>query len=121
MLTLAEVLDDASALPEFSGVQNLSASSRGLSGQTPLHWMATLGDIAGVNLLVHAGAEMDAQDIKGNTPLHEAVLSRQHHAARRLLECGARSDVRNGAGQTPADLARADGYAPVLEVLSNAG
>lgn len=120
MLTLAEVLDDAAALAEFSGVQVISVTSRGASGQTPLHWMAALGDVAGIDVLLVAGADIDAADFQGTTPLHEAVSSRQHAAVRTLLQRGARADIQNSTGRTPCDVAKAEGYAPVLKAFNDA-
>ncbi|NEJ84321.1 hypothetical protein GR268_48710, partial [Rhizobium leguminosarum] len=44
---------------------------------TPLHWAVgtgylTKGDLSTVNLLIHAGAEVQAKDKGGFTPLHNA-------------------------------------------------
>ena len=115
MLTIDEVLADVAAAPGFSG--RVEINTRGNEGQTPLHWMATLGDATGIELLVRAGADIDAADSHGNTPLHEAVLCRQHLAVAALLKGGAGVRLKNLAGLTPRDLAEAEGYFPVLELL----
>ncbi len=121
MLTLSEVLGDVAALPEFAALPNVGVNSRSGKGQTPLHWMATLGDVPGVELLLAAGADADAADDEGNTPLHEAVASRQHGIVRRLVEHGANATLRNAAGHTARQLAEHEGYAPTLEALGEPG
>jgi uncharacterized protein len=121
MLTLTEVLNDAAALDEFAGIPQVHANTRGASGWTPLHWMASLGDVPGVRLLLEAGAEIDAADEKGNTPLHEAVDSRQHLVVQLLLQRGASDSLRNEFGLTPRQSAKRTGYEPTLEVFENAG
>jgi uncharacterized protein len=115
MLTIDEVLADVAAAPGFSG--RVEINSRGSEGQTPLHWMATLGDATGIELLLRAGANIDAADSQGNTPLHEAVLCRQRTAVAVLLKGGANVHLKNVLGLTPRALAEAERYSPVLELL----
>ncbi len=117
MLTLEEVLADVASSPGFGTAEKLGVDSRGSEGQTPLHWMATLGDVAGIRLLLEAGAAMDAVDNQGNTPLHEAVACRQTAAARMLVDRGADLYVRNNSGLTALGLAESDGFRPTMELL----
>ena len=49
---------------------NLEARDK--SGQTPLHWAASFGEIETVNLLLAAGADIHARDANGKTPLDMA-------------------------------------------------
>lgn len=121
MLTLAEVLADVGAAPGFDGVNDIDISTRGSRGQTPLHWMAYLGDVNGVRLLVEAGADANAVDHDGNTALHDAVLSRQHLVVALLVASGANVGLRNHEGKSPLDLAQASGYRPAMEALGYAG
>lgn len=95
-------------------------NSRGITGQTPLHWMATLGDVSGARLLLDAGAELNAADDSGNTPLHEAVRSRQHLLVQLLISRGADVGRTNSLSQSARDLAEVEGYAPTQEVLRGA-
>lgn len=117
MLTVEEVLSDVAETPEFSQLDEVTPRSRGVNGETPLHWMATLGDSRGIELLIQAGAEVDAVDNNGTTPLHEAVAARQLAAVRALICAGATFDLRNGEGKTPLELALEEGFKPVLEFL----
>ena len=105
MLTLAEVLQDAANSPGFENVGAVEVGSVGTEGQTPLHWMAVLGDVPAIHLLLNAGANVDAQNDDGNTALHEALKLRHLPAAHALLEHRARTDLRNKQGLSPADLA----------------
>ena len=120
MLTLEEILSDVAMSPGFSNVGKVGVDSRGDEGQSPLHWMATLGDAVGIRLLVEAGASINAIDNAGNTPLHEAVAWRQTLAARELIEQGADVLLRNGAGLTPLNIAKSDGFEPTIELLQSA-
>ena len=121
MLTLDEVLSDAASSPGFDGVEKVDVNSRGRDGQTPLHWMATLGDLKGIRLLIRAGAEIDAQDCHGNTSLHEAVSWRHSTAVRLLLEYGANENIRNSAGHSAKDAALSDAFAPTVELFGSNG
>ncbi len=117
MLTLDEVLADVANAPGFGRGPKIGVHSRGEEGQTPLHWMATLGDASGIRLLIEAGADTDAVDTNGNTPLHVAVSWRQTAAARSLVELGADVLARNRYGLTALDIAESDGFAPTIELL----
>ena len=117
MLTLEEIFNDVANAPSFSHVDNINVGSRGKDGQSPLHWMATLGDTGGIRLLLEAGADINSTDNSGNTPLHEAVVWRQTSAARIFIESGADVLVKNHFGLTALDIAKSDGFAPTIELL----
>ena len=120
MLTIEEVLSDVAASPGFCGVENVGVNSRGRNGESPLHWMATLGDVNGVRLLLEANSSINAADNQGNTPLHEAVASRQTLVVQLLIGKGADLYIRNLAGLTPEDLAKSDGFSPTIELFISA-
>lgn len=117
MLTLDEVLADVAASPGFEGCPEIGANSRSDTGRTPLHWMATLGDVAGIELLLQAGASIDAVDDEGNTALHEATALRQHGVVGFLVARGAQLHLVNAAGQSSLAIAEADGYHPTVNLL----
>jgi hypothetical protein len=58
-----------------------------------------------IEVLLDAGAEIDAQDRNGATALHRAVRTRCAAAVKFLLERGADRSVRNRSGSVPFDLA----------------
>ena len=118
MLTLAEVLEDVANSPAFHGVKDVGPNTRGQKGETPLHWMATLGDAQAIRLLVDAGAVVDAADRNGNTPLHESCASRQVAAAKMLMRLGANRELKNHDGLTPRDVAAAEGVQPMIDLFN---
>ena len=117
MLKIAELLSDFRDYGELPDELRVSIHSRSATGETPLHWMATLGDGAAIQLLHEAGADLNAQDDDGNTPMHAAVVSRQTIAVKQLISAGAIIELPNNAGLTPVGLAELDGFKPILEAL----
>lgn len=63
----------------------------GAHRETPLHWAASCDDVAALDALLDAGADIDARGgvIGGGTPLDDATAFRQWRAAWRLVERGA--------------------------------
>jgi ankyrin repeat protein len=59
--------------------------------ETPLHWAASGDDVAVLDALLDAGADIEADGavLTGGTPLADAVVFAQWAAARRLVERGA--------------------------------
>ncbi|MCG7938114.1 MAG: ankyrin repeat domain-containing protein [Candidatus Thiodiazotropha lotti] len=117
MLTLEEILTDFAASINANGISDLSVRSRGPNGESPLHFMAALGDKYGIHLLITSGAEISATDKNGNTPLHEAIICRQAEAVETLIDLGANLQVRNSNGETPRDIAIREGYSPSILIM----
>jgi ankyrin repeat protein len=72
---------------------DVDAPFHGEHAETPLHWAASSNDVAAIDALLDAGANIDAPggsvgDGTG-TPLFDATVFGQWAAARRLLERGA--------------------------------
>ncbi|MFI1938266.1 ankyrin repeat domain-containing protein [Streptomyces purpureus] len=67
--------------------------------ETPLHWAASTNDLAALDALVEAGADVEADGavIGGGTPLADARGFGQWEAARRLLALGAHADFHDAA------------------------
>jgi uncharacterized protein len=67
--------------------------------ETPLHWAASNDDVAVLDALLDAGADIEADGavIAGGTPLTDARAFRQWRAARRLVERGARTGIVDAA------------------------
>jgi uncharacterized protein len=67
--------------------------------ETPLHWAASSDDVAVLDALLDAGADIEAPGavIAGGTPLSDAVAFGQWRAARRLVERGAKTFLREAA------------------------
>lgn len=113
MLTLEEILNDFAAYIGEGNPEKVGLTSSSPTGETPLHWMATIGDSGAIKMLVEAGAEVNAQDRAGNTALHCAVASRQVLAAKALLLLGANAFQENMEGITPGGLSQRDEFRPI--------
>lgn len=80
-------------------------NSRSATGQTLLHFAASLGLTRFVAGLLARGANPDVQDGTGNVPMHLAALHGHAHIVHRLRLIGANANARSVRGFTPADLA----------------
>ena len=69
------------------------------SAETPLHWAASSDDVAVLDALLEAGADLEAPGAvcTGGTAMSDAVVFAQWRAARRLLERGARTTIWQAA------------------------
>jgi len=77
----------------------VNARFTGPHTETPLHWAASSDDVAVLDALLDAGANIEALGavIGGGTPLADAVAFGQWRAARRLVERGARTTLWQAA------------------------
>jgi ankyrin repeat protein len=77
-------------LPVQAQVAPSAAEAAVYSG---LHAAAQRGNVAQIEALAAAGADVDARDGFGRTPLHVATFARQRDAIRALARRGARLDL----------------------------
>jgi len=77
--------------------------------ETPLHWAASSNDVAAIDALLAAGADIEATGaiFTGGAPLSDAVVFANWHAARRLVERGARPTWWQAAALGLIDIVRA--------------
>ncbi|MFB6857211.1 ankyrin repeat domain-containing protein [Streptomyces sp. NPDC001939] len=97
----------------------------GAHTETPLHWAASNDDVAAVDALVAAGADIEAPGavIGDGTPLADACAFGQWRAASRLVEHGARVTFEQAASLGLLDRVRAHAAAeapPTPEEVSSA-
>jgi hemoglobin len=72
---------------------------------TPLHTAARRDNVAVGSVLLSAGADTEARDIKGETPLRRALNCRQPGMIELLLAHGANPDSPDKRGVTPRQVA----------------
>lgn len=77
----------------------VSARFRGTHTETPLHWAASNDDVAALDALLDAGADLEAPGavLGGGSPLADAVGFKQWRAAQRLVERGAKVTLAQAA------------------------
>jgi ankyrin repeat protein len=74
-----------------------------------------------VQLLLAAGADIQATTNDGSTLLHTALRSSQEDVAQLLLAAGARIDTTDQAGNTPLHVAAATGMTGSVQQLLQMG
>ena len=87
-------------------------------GWTPLHYAATKGHNALMDLLLEHHAYIDAASPNGSTPLMMASLYGTAAAVKLLLEAGADPLLKNEQGLTAIDFAYRDSRAESAEIIA---
>lgn len=84
-----QLLEDIARAMAVDGDTPVSVRMRDGANDTPLHYAACWGDVRAIEMLVDAGAQLDAHGAFDATPLVVAIFNERYAAARRLLELGA--------------------------------
>ena len=85
---------------------------------TPLHSAAMQGHAAVCEVLLAAGADVNAQTTpQGYAPLHSAAFAGHLQAIRVLLASGADRTLLNYRNERPADTARRSGQSEAVKLL----
>lgn len=94
----------------------ITVCSRAYDNDTPPHVACDWGDIGAIDLLIAAGADVNAKGDMDTTPLFEAVSFGHIRSAERLLKEGATADQPNELGYTAREIASQSGI-PKLVAL----
>ena len=126
--TLDSPVADAAQRGDLGAVRNLLRNGADVNapqgdGMTALHWAAERGDGPLCEVLLYAGARVDAGTRIGHyTPLHLAARAAHAAVAEMLIEAGSDPGAATtNSGATPLHLAAASGDPRVIEVLAAAG
>ncbi|MDR2613455.1 MAG: OmpA family protein [Deltaproteobacteria bacterium] len=84
-----------------------------------LTWAVHLDNQRAANLLMRAGARVNAPDEYGATPLHWAAWEGRHSLAKQLLNNGASCQARDFRGLTPKDWALAASQYDMVQLLDS--
>jgi ankyrin repeat protein len=77
------------------------AARSDMTFETPLHHAAQWATVEAVELLIEAGAPLDARDWDGRTPLWIAAWLGRHEIVASLAAAGAGLDIRDETGRSP--------------------
>jgi hypothetical protein len=108
---------DVSSVGELLGADATLANARETGGISPLHVAATEGHKDVVELLVRAGADVDAANQWGVTPLYLAAAGGFKEIAALLIAQGANVNVKEQRGETPLQVATRKGHAETASLL----
>lgn len=105
--SLARAIDDGAVerVERILAGNPQAVQDRQFSHAAPLCRAVELGNKAIVELLLHAGAEVNSRDDSGTTPLHVAAGNGEKEIAELLIQHGANLDARDDEGHTPLCLA----------------
>ena len=102
--------------------QGSDVNARFGDGMTGLHWAARKGDAAIAEVLIGAGAELEATTrIGAHTPLHVASAAGRASVVKGLLLAGANANAITTTGASPLHFAAASGNAEAVAALVEHG
>jgi ankyrin repeat protein len=90
-------------------------------GSTALHWAAQWDDVETTDLLLAAGATVDAVDASGVAPLSLACTNGNAVMIEKLLKAGAKIDAALPTGETPLMTAARTGRVDAVKMLIDHG
>lgn len=95
--------------PVDLGEHPVAIDSTGPDGDTPLHVMVWRTDRHAVNVLIEAGADVNAMGDMSETPLHVAIGREDLPIIEALLKAGAKTNIRSEFNETAAERAAKKG------------
>lgn len=116
MRDIGEIFKEIENVPDFMGHNITDVSYRNGYGDTPLHIVSNWGDCEAIDILVSAGADINAIGETGYTPLHCAAEQNRPEAVAKLLQLGAKI-LEDEDGLTPLELANITDSRDAADVL----
>ena len=114
-------LGDTARLKALIADDPCIASAEQPYAMTPLHWAARAGSVECADLLLDAGADVNARTKVHRAPLHLAAEADNEPVTRLLVRRGANVDVQDRKGRTPLHRASYDGCVAAAEALLELG
>jgi len=108
MRSVEDIFREVEGVPDFVSHHIDSVNYRNGYGDTALHIVSLWGDCEAIDILVSAGADINAQGENGSTPLHYAAQMDKPEAILLLRRLGASTDAL-AEGDTALDIARVVG------------
>jgi len=87
----------------------------------PLHSACAISSYEIAELLLKAGADVNAKQHLGVTPLHSAAHNGQARLAKLLIDCGADVNAKSDSGQSPLAMAREKGDEVTVQLIMSCG
>eukprot|EP00884_Botryococcus_braunii_P014655 jgi/Botrbrau1/23190/Bobra.0041s0037.2 len=110
---MEDVVEDLLLHPE------ISPNIQDAEGLTPLHWAASKGSLAIVEMILKAKKMVDVNKLThdGWTALHEAAANGHTDVVETLVDANACVDIRTSSGSTALHSAAANGHFGIVECL----
>ena len=102
---LAELIKRYQRSPEFLFVPLNDPNQKVMTGDTLLHAAVIRGELQDIEILLSAGALVNAVGDLGETPLHHAASRGMVEIVKKLLQSGADTKIKNEFGESPLDVA----------------
>lgn len=116
MRTIENIFKQIESVPDFSGQTITSVNYKNVFGDNPLHVVCCWGDCEAIEILISAGADINAKGESGFTPLHCAAEQNQPDAVKLLIQLGAKIAQDDG-GETALELAKSLGNAEAINAF----
>lgn len=117
MSKLQKVLEDCQNTGSWFGLKINSVNQRNDFGDTPLHTVCAWGELDPVNVLLEAGADINADGEHGATPIFNAVASNSLDLVKMLLARGARKNVKIFGSTSLSEYAKNVGVSREISAL----
>lgn len=99
---------DADAVEELLQTDKSLLNTTGMLNNTGLHFAAMAGQVECVDVLLKAGASINAVNDNGDTALHQAAWKNHVEVVKTLTAHDANRDLTNKAGKTAPQMARTE-------------